>query len=217
MMHGITREQYMANPCGACSTAYWKNEFYTKPDHIRIVHRSEFIRAADERVTEYFRLIHRLESIDDPMLDNGLAFRDVDTANELRVVSAIINRCYNNMDVTPQTVSAWTRYPAFDAKLWVYIIDTAKKVPAALGIADFDVSIGEGSLEWIQVLPEYRACGLGLALVNELLRRLNKAAEFVTVSGEVKNTTHPEALYRRCGFTGDDIWCVAERTDWRTT
>jgi len=33
-------------------------------------------------------------------------------------------------------------------------------------------------------------------------------ANFVTVSGEVDNSTNPEALYRKCGFIGDDIWHI---------
>ena len=47
--------------------------------------------------------------------------------------------------------------------------------------------IGEGSLEWIQVLPEYRGQGLGTKLVLELLCRLKDKAAFVTVCGEVDN------------------------------
>ncbi len=31
---------------------------------------------------------------------------------------------------------------------------------------------------------------------------------FATVSGKVTNKTKPEKLYRRCGFTGDDIWHI---------
>jgi ribosomal protein S18 acetylase RimI-like enzyme len=81
---------------------------------------------------------------------------------------------------------------------------------AALGIADFDAEIKEGSLEWIQVLPSKRGLGLGKMLVNELLQRLKSKADFVTVSGRVDNPANPQALYRKCGFTGDDIWYVVE-------
>ena len=33
-------------------------------------------------------------------------------------------------------------------------------------------------------------------------------ARFATVSGRVDSESHPEALYRKCGFEGQDIWHV---------
>jgi hypothetical protein len=38
-------------------------------------------------------------------------------------------------------------------------------------------------------------------------------ADFVTVSGRVDNRTNPERLYRRCGFEGNDVWCVLTMQD----
>jgi len=58
------------------------------------------------------------------------------------------------------------------------------------------------------VLPEYRWQGLGTKLVLELLCRLKDKAAFVTVSGEVDNPTNLEMLYRKCGFSGDDVLFV---------
>ena len=87
-------------------------------------------------------------------------------------------------------------------------MDQTTKNPVALGIAEIDAQIREGSLEWIQVLPAYRGMGIGKSLVQELLFRLEKRANFTTVAGEVGNSTHPEALYRACGFEGNDIWWV---------
>lgn len=73
------------------------------------------------------------------------------------------------------------------------------------------MSIKEGALEWIQVLPEYHGNKLGKALVIELLKRLKPYARFTTVSGELDNKTNPERLYRRCGFIGDDIWHILKK------
>jgi hypothetical protein len=36
-------------------------------------------------------------------------------------------------------------------------------------------------------------------------------ARLITVSGEVDNPTAPERLYRRCGFSGSDIWWAMRR------
>lgn len=113
-----------------------------------------------------------------------------------------------NKDLSANDVSGWMRYPVFNKMLWVFICDKDSLLPVALGIADFDNSVKEGSLEWIQVLPEKRRMGLGKSIVFELLYRLKDHVDFVTVSGEVDNPSNPEALYRKCGFTGDDIWYV---------
>jgi len=37
---------------------------------------------------------------------------------------------------------------------------------------------------------------------------LKDNAAFITVSGEVDNPTNPEMLYRKYGFSGDDVRCV---------
>ncbi|MCJ7659302.1 MAG: GNAT family N-acetyltransferase [Anaerolineales bacterium] len=62
-----------------------------------------------------------------------------------------------------------------------------------------------------QVLPTHRGRGLATALVLELLTRVQKRSAFTTVSGSVNNDTSPERLYRRCGFTGEDVWWVLRR------
>ena len=36
-------------------------------------------------------------------------------------------------------------------------------------------------------------------------------ATFATVSGQCNNPTNPEALYRKCGFTGSDVWHVLRK------
>lgn len=158
-----------------------------------------------------FRLLHKMEAIQAPELPTGFSFVNANPIRETQAISELINACYDGMHLKPQTVLAWSQYPVFAADLWVWIIDETCGAPAALGIAEFDPTIAEGSLEWIQVLPDYRRRGLGRQLVNELLIRLQNRAEFTTVAGRVDNTTHPEMLYRRCGFEGDDFWWVLRR------
>lgn len=82
---------------------------------------------------------------------------------------------------------------------------------AGTGIAEFDAQMGEGILEWIQVSPECRGRGIGTYLVAELLHRIAAKAEFATVSGQVRNPSEPEKLYRKCGFTGNDVWHVLRK------
>jgi ribosomal protein S18 acetylase RimI-like enzyme len=109
------------------------------------------------------------------------------------------------MRPSSETVCSWAQHPVFDADLWLWVMN-GDGTPVGLGIAEVDTSVSEGALEWIQVLPQYRGQGIGKAIVCELLSRLQSCVDFTTVSGEVDNSTHPEMLYRRCGFTGDDVW-----------
>ena len=82
---------------------------------------------------------------------------------------------------------------------------------AASGIAEFDEVCREGIIEWVQVLPAYRGRGLGKKIVDVLLNRLKSiGASFVTVSGNLDNTSKPLELYRKCGFTGDDICYICQ-------
>jgi Acetyltransferase (GNAT) family. len=138
----------------------------------------------------------------------GYSFQQASLPDDSRKIAEFINRCYEGYKLTEADILEWTKYPVFGADLWVFIFDDASNMPVALGIADYDTSIREGSLEWIQVLPENRGIGLGKAVVNELLSRLKEKADFVTVSGECDNPTNPETLYRKCGFKGNDIWHV---------
>jgi GNAT superfamily N-acetyltransferase len=157
--------------------------------------------------TPYFRLQHRSAAMHIPP-PRGFSFATVDMPRQAAEVAHLIARCYADPLFSAITVLDWTRHPTFDPALWVWVMDDTTGAPAGLGIAESDSTIGEGALEWIQVLPDYRGCGLGAGVVQELLARLDGRVAFTTVSGEVNNPTHPESLYRRCGFKGNDIWWV---------
>ena len=101
-------------------------------------------------------------------------------------------------------------HKTFREELCVYINADNGKM-AASGVAEFDEVCREGIIEWVQVLPEYRGRGLGKKIVDVLLNRLKSiGASFVTVSGNLDNTSNPLELYRKCGFTGDDIWYICQ-------
>ena len=120
----------------------------------------------------------------------------------------MLTLCYPGWSFSEERILGWKDHPVYDSKGWIWIIDNQSSKPAALGIAEFDKTIPEMSLEWIQVHPEYQAKGLGKNLVLELLNRYTELALFTTASGESNNPTNPEGLYRRCGFEGDDVWWV---------
>ncbi len=159
----------------------------------------------------YFRLLVRGAPAVPAPLPIGFSFRQVDAVAEHQNVADLINACYKGTHITAAGVHDWANTPVFDPAGWIWVIHEASGSPAGLGIADVDGTIGEGSLEWVQVLPEYRGKGLGAALVLELMRQLRPRTSFTTVSGECANPTNPESLYRRCGFTGNDVWLLMRR------
>jgi len=160
---------------------------------------------------KYFKLIHNLKNIHKEELDRRFSFDTVDIPREADIVSDIICKCYSDIRVTPEEVLDWTKEEVFDNSLWVFVVDNIKEMPIALGIAECDKDIMEGSLEWIQVLPQYRGYGIGATLINFLLLILKEKSKFVTVSGKVDNKTNPQRMYRKCGFQGNDIWHILRR------
>ncbi len=163
------------------------------------------------RRVSYFRLLARGLPAEPAPLPDGFSFRPVDPAAESQGVAELINACYVGAHLTAAGVRDWTNTPVYNPTGWTWVIDEASGMPAGLGIADVDGTIGEGSLEWIQILPPYRGRGLGAALVQQLMRQLQHKTCFITVSGECANPTNPEGLYRRCGFTGEDVWWLLRR------
>lgn len=153
----------------------------------------------------FFRIIHK-ELSSDYNCPPGFSFVDVDLEIETPMVVEMIRACYSNIRVDHDIISSWKAHPAHDPTLWVWVFDDARNVPAGLGIAEIDLHVREASLEWIQVHPFYRGKGLGKAIITELLRRVAGKVDFTTVSGRVDNDTHPEQVYRQCGFTGSDVW-----------
>ncbi|MBI9015321.1 MAG: GNAT family N-acetyltransferase [Clostridiales bacterium] len=128
---------------------------------------------------------------------------EVVKADEAKEVMSFINNSYEFISVTEAEVLNWRIHDVFDESLWIWIKEDNEIL--ALGIAEYDQTIKEGALEWIQVHEKARGKGIGKILVNELLSRM-KQADFVTVSGEVDNKTEPEKLYKKCGFKGNQIW-----------
>lgn len=208
----ISIDEYKRNPCRVSPIPYWKMRTFKTPNNITVIHDEEYtdIQNNKSKDTLYFRLKHNLKNIELVNLDKRFKYRYVDfnNYNDLQEVVYIINESYTDIKVNIKQVEQWTRSQVFDPSLWVFIIDINNEKAVALGIAEVDKEVPEGALEWIQVLPEYRNCKLGEAIVKRLLVNLLDKVEFCTVSGEVNNRTDPEKLYRRCGFQGNDIWHI---------
>ena len=201
----LQKEEYRRNPCRAAALPYWKEVSVCLPANMRVVHAKDFSQEllAEYADTPYFRLLHSMQSIDTPVLPQGFSFAKA----EDEMLAAHINRCYGADCVDGKELARWRQRKTYCEDLWITVCDAMGDI-AASGIGEIDGEMKEGALEWIQVSPSYRKCGLGKFIVLELLRRMESMADFVTVSGEVHNPSQPEKLYRACGFTGEDVWHV---------
>ncbi len=207
----LTKEQYLADPCKAASIPYWKAKSITIPDGMKLLHQDDFdITEHRQYIDEpYFRLIHKLKGLAEPVLPQGYSFCTA-TISEY---SAHIRSCYDGIGITEEELRSYTLRPVYDAAFWLAVKDDYTGTIVATGIAELDREIGEGVLEWIQVSQNHREKGLGRYIVSELLWRMKGRADFVTVSGQCNNATNPEKLYRKCGFTGNDVWHILRSSE----
>lgn len=174
--------------------------------HLLILHQDQLNNAPkDEFETheKYFRLKYNGKHSKE--IHHHFIINTVDVETELEAVSEFISKCYEDLHPSPEYFLRCTQEAVFDHRLWIWIIDPATEKKVGLGIAEYDPITGEGSLDWIQVLPSEHGKGIGSIIVNELVRRLNTQAKFITVAGKSKIA---EKLYRKCGFTGENVWHV---------
>lgn len=205
----LTMQKYLEDPCRSASIPYWKAVRISVPDHMKIVHVTEFLPSLLRQYEDepYFRLKHALREIGPAVVPEGYSL--CQPAPE--VFADHINQCYRDIRVTAEEVRAFTHREVFCPELWLALRENQTGEIAATAIAELDREAGEGVLEWIQVSEGHRRRGLGSFLVRELLQRMSGTAEFATVSGRCDDPSNPEGLYRRCGFTGNDVWHVLRK------
>lgn len=148
----------------------------------------------------YYRLSYRPDQPVKPVLPPGLRFAEASV--DADAVARFIG--------DTARVDDWRRHPVLAPGLWVWAMDG--DTPVGLVVGEFDAGMHEVSIEWVQVAPEYQKRGIGRALVCEVLRRLDTRAAFVTAAGEVEDRDNHGAFFRRCGFTGQDVWWLLGRT-----
>ena len=203
-------QDYLNNPCGTISIPYWKQKGIIVPDNIMIVHERDMLHfASDDYYDEpYFRLYHNLKNIRQTIM------REAEIVQANQAVDEfvwLINASYGDLSVTAEKMEGYQQTPVYCPDLWILLKEKGTGAILAGGIADFDKEANELILEWIQVLPCYRWRGYGQIIVNSLLAKMQGAAQFATVSGKMNNPYSPESLYRKCGFTGNDVWHILTR------
>lgn len=207
----MNRGIYLADPCNVSSLPFWKTETVTIPDFLKIVrdneywqNRNKYAEYSDEL---YFKLIHRMQDLQKPILPDRFSTVEIGVADFARH----IGECYADGGISEADLTEYKNHLVYNPALWLAVKDSLTGNIVATGIAELDPRIGEGILEWIQVSPKYRKQGLGTFVVNELLHRMKGKADFCTVSGKVNNKTNPLALYECCGFSEKVIWHVLSK------
>jgi len=169
--------------------------------HDEDYHNGNYEQYIDE---PYFRLYHSLQGLSAPVPPEGCSLCKASP----RDYAAHIGSCYDGIGITEAKLRSYTTRPVYDGALWIAVKENQTDKIVATGIAELDREIGEGVLEWIQVSKDFRGKGLGSYVVRQLLWQMKDRARFATVSGQCNNSTNPERLYRRCGFTGTDAWHI---------
>ena len=203
----LSLQSYLNDPCGTASIPYWKHKRIVVPENMKIVHERAISNGVFHGYIDepYFRLYHDMKNI------QQTTTREVEIASVKSSVDEfvrLINASYSDLSVTAEQMESYQQTPVYCPDLWILLKEKETGTILAGGIADYDKEVGELILEWIQVLPYYRGHGYGQLIVNCLLLKMQGVAKFATVSGKINNPTNPEGLYRRCGFTGNDIWHI---------
>lgn len=205
----ISLQAYLADPCGTLSIPYWKARAVSIPPGMEIVHHSQFCtEMAEGRAhSRFFRLIHHLRDIPRPAPPPGVTYGPV-SPDQAGKLADMINRCYRHsgVRVAEGEVRDWAASPVYRPELWIGAFADGTLAGSLIG--EFDPEAGEAVIEWLQVLPEHRGRGIAAVLTARALETMAGFAEFATVSGECDNPTQPEAVYRACGFVGDDVWHI---------
>ena len=203
----LSLKSYLKNPCGTSSIPYWKQKKTVIPENMKIIHEKDYVNRDfnDYNDEPYFRLYHNMKDIEHEAVNEVEILSGISDINEF---VQLINASYSDLSVTAEQLEDYKKTPVFCSELWILLKEKSSGRVVAGGIADYDRECGELILEWIQVIPTFRGQGYGKTVVNSLLSKMKGIAEFATVSGKVNNAANPEGLYKRCGFTGDDVWHI---------
>lgn len=210
-MNRLSLSQYLKSPCSVSSLPYWKQKNIVVPDDMLIIHDKDFVpeNFADFTDEKYFRLYHDLREVATINAD-GVEVVTA-TADMTDIFVGIINASYDDLSVTGGRLKSYTKTLVYDPDLWIALRDKETGKYIGSGIADYDGEAGELIIEWVQVLPAFRNRGYGVVIVNCLLNKMKNTANFATVSGNVNSPVRPEKLYRKCGFTGNDVWHILRK------
>lgn len=207
----MTIEEYLSDPCGKSPLPYYKYKRFKPGLTLRVYHERDY--SGQGKSQAFFRCIHNLKNIGSYALKDGysLSVMAMDTLEEKEALSAFVSKCYRQERLPVHQIQGMVESDHYEPSVWLKIQDAENKI-VATAVSEKDTQAREGCLEWIQVLPSHQGLGLGKVLVVASLLAFEGSVDFVTVSGRLDNMTNPHRLYKKCGFTGQDVWHFVEET-----
>ncbi len=119
---------------------------------------------------------------------------------EFSDAAELINSAYKGHNHKSAEVISWSKLPAFDPTMWIWVKAKGSNEPVALGISTYQESIRETYLDWIQVSPKHHGKGIGKLLVYETLAWALPKSDIIRVTGIA------DEFYKSCGFRETDKW-----------
>ena len=125
----LTKEEYLADPCGRSSLPWWKAQTVQPPPGVEIRHARELPgrRPAGERTVRYFRLIRPLEDPERPAPPAGFTVTALTPAE----AAAHIAVCYADISASPAELEAWRAHRVYDEGLWIAVRDPDGRIAAS--------------------------------------------------------------------------------------
>lgn len=157
-----------------------------------------------------YRLSHHGQVNKVTALPDGISWAAAEPA-QAEAIATFITRCDPAYQPDAQTIQSWAESPAYSPDFWRWLKD-ANGDPVGLIIAEYDRTLPEAAIEGVYIRPDQRGRGLGRAMVTQVVQQAASAgAAFTTVTGTVEDRDNPGAFFRRCGFTGRDVWWYLSR------
>lgn len=139
----MTVSEYRSNPCGLLSIPYWKAQKITIPEHMLIVHHSEYSDDLLQEYTDtvYFRLLHKfmhnIKSNNKLILPPEFHINSIEKTMFQDLVE-LINNSYTHLGITVDIdqVEDWTKAETYEPQLWTGIFKEDRIIGAI--VVDYD-------------------------------------------------------------------------------
>lgn len=125
---------------------------------------------------------------------------------EYESLADLINATDGAFHLTADKVRQWTKTPAFDPTLWVWVKDEDTHAPLGIGVSNHYAKMRETDLDWFYVLPAHQGKGIGRMLIKETIDRSKTRSEIIRLGGVA------DEFYMKCGFRRRDKWYVVRRS-----
>ncbi len=157
----------------------------------------------------YFRALYCGPAPVAPVLPPDLEIVSCESDADLENAAALMNAAYPSLPrlASVEGLRQMTRAAYYYPEGWFFLRDRRSGRDIGLAVNGYCRDVGEGFVEWVQVLPAFRQRGLGVLLVQESVHRL-RASRCITVAGSLDAPFAVGDLYEKCGFAQTRQWTI---------